>query len=888
MALLLLNQCGGTGSEPASPRPQLPHKPVAAVVLNAGLPALVVAQVPPGTQGPVIAHFDDRSVAVFVRTTDSSWQFQSVVIHPSNGRVDAPFDLGPAPGNIGLLFVKPLATGDSLLAYTHLDDDGAHHLSVQVLDTAGKRRVDPIEIAASSETLPWIDVVPNAQGPLIFWATRRGDRADVRAAALAPDGSLRLSARDVLSDLRAWQVTPSAQGAALASVRATENKINGTVSVTFLDDAGVVVGKPIAVTQSDTAELDVDIVNIGKNAVVAWTDRLNGDTRLHAAAVNDRDGIVTAAYPLTPPLGDQLLIRLVPPHAHGAGYILWENAQVPTREHRLQLAVIDEKAQLGKQRVSLAYPGLGDHAPEATSTANGLALLTQIPASVLGRSATPQSLGLSPEEDQSLQVPVFAALSDKLVVTGIEPLLTASRPKVPSVAWGLECRNTKCFALGALSTGTDVAVLGIPLSLSDRAGRCLMTGANDVGARVAASADAFDANLRKWMVEDTTAIKRPRLAAVRVLGNSPPLADLAVARSGDVPWVSTLTYADADNTNLQADSSSQNERASAQIELRGPLGETSVVGNGSRLRALSAGGLAWANSLEDKDKILVYSALDQKVPQLYAARFDRAGKKVAQRKITIAPGTGNLSSITATGVVGGYFIGWIDERGTNTTAHFARLTHALDRKAPQQTISSLAGTKTGLQLLTHGNEVWAIWSDARESSTKRADIFLLRLAQSDGHPLAPEQRLFDTPAHSHTPQMSAYQSGVVAAFMEVEPRESQPAAIASVRVARLDDAGRPSVMRPVQVSEGEPTGFGIDCAGDTCHIAIAVDLQGIGQLEVASFDPQSAAPIRTTPLIRSQGPADESVLPVIVGNDVYWVDRNTEKRVRVMRAAIEW
>jgi hypothetical protein len=850
---------------------------------------LVVAQVPPGTQGPVIAHFDDRSLAVYARTTNSSWQFQSTLIRSAKERVEAPVDLGMAPSDIELLFLKPLPTGDSILAYTHLNDDGSHHLSVQVLDAGGRRRTGPLEIAASSEALQWLDVVPNAQGPLVFWATRRGDRADVRAAALAADGSLRASARDVQSDLRAWQVAPAPSGAVLASIRAVDNKSSGTLSVSYLDDVGVAASKPLVLTENNSAELDLDITSVGGNAVVAWTDRLNGDSRLHAAAVNEKLGVVTAAYPLTPPLGDQLLIKLVAPRAQGSAYILWENAQVPTTERRLQLAAISDRAQLGKQRVSVACPGFAERAPDVISTPSGVALLTQIPASTLARLALPQSVGLTPEETESLHVPVFAAFGADLTITGIEPLLTASRPKVPTLAWGLECRKDQCFTLGALATGTEVAVLGIPLSFTDRATRSLLSRANDVGART--PADAFDANLRKWLIGDTKVSERPRLAAVRVLSGGPALADLAVARGGDVPWVSTLTYADAatsgDKSNAVHKGPRRGEDADqAFIELRGPLGETSAFASNSRLRALSAGGLAWASSPDNQDRLLAFSAPNQNHPQLVVARFDRMGKRVAQRPITHHSST--INSITATGVKGGYFIGWIDDRGASSNAQFVRLGPSLDRKAPEQTISSAGSTKTGLSMLGVRDEVWAVWSDVRESTGKRGDIFLQRFAQSDGRAIGAEQRLFETPAHSHSAQLSTSQVGVVAAFMEVEPREAQPEGIASVRVARLDDAGRPIVMRQVQVSEGVSSGYGLDCSGETCRIAVAVDLGGTGQIEVAAFDPRSATPIVTRPLIRSQGPADESVSPVVVGNDVYWVDRSTEKRVRVMRAAVEW
>jgi hypothetical protein len=828
----------------------------------------------------VVAHFDDRSLAVLVRAVDSSWQFQSIVIREASGRVEPALDLGAAPGNIELLFVRPLPNHDAILAYTHLDDDGAHHLSVQVLDASGKRRAAPIEVAASSESLQWLDIIPSAQGPLIFWATRRGDRADVRAAALANDGSLRASARDVASDLRAWQVAPLATGAAIASIRALENKTNGPVSLTFLDAAGVASGRTLALTSTDTAELDVDVVNVGGNAIVAWTDRLNGESRLHAAAANGKDGIVTPAYPLTPPLGDQLIMKLLAPRGTGPGYIAWQNAQVPAREPRLQIAAINDKAQLGKQRLSVAYPGQADRVPEIVSTKNGLALLTQISARTLEGLSAPHSLGLTPAELDSTQVPVFAAFAQDLSITGVEPLLSASRPKVPSLAWGLNCREDRCFALGALSSGSEVAVVGIPVSTTDRAGRCLLNKANDVGTTPDKSVEAFDNKLRKWLTDDASVTERPRLAAVRVVSNTLPLADLAVSHGADMPWVATLTYTDSE---AAADT---RQPTPAQIDLRGPLGETSLFAGNSKLKALSAGGIAWAASTEDHDRILAFTSLEQKKPQLVVARFDGSGKKVVQRPIT--QHSLSLGSLAATGVKGGYFVGWIDDRGATGAAQFVRLTRTLDRRAPEQLISSASSAKTGLRLLGWREEVWAIWSDTRDSATKRGDIFLSRLAQSDGRSLSPEQRLFQTPAHSHSPQLAAFASGVVTAFIETEPREAQPAGIASVKVARLDDAGRPAGVRQVEITDGVPSGFGIDCSANTCRVAVAVDLGGTGQIEVGSFDPQASNPIRTTALVRSQGPADESVSPVLVGTDVYWVDRSAEKRVRVMRAAVEW
>ena len=235
-----------------------------------------------------------------------------------------------------------------------------------------------------------------------------------------------------------------------------------------------------------------------------------------------------------------------------------------------------------------------------------------------------------------------------------------------------------------------------------------------------------------------------------------------------------------------------------------------------------------------------------------------------------------------------FLVGWVDDRAQDSQAYFAQLTRGLDRKGPEHVVSTSTSGKTGLRLLATAAELWAVWSDTRETSKDRADLFLRRFAVSDGHPLGDEQRLFETPAHSHSPMLASSDTGVTIAWMESEPRGESPEGIATIRVARLDKEGRPGSMRTVQSTQGQPTAFGFDCLPKQCHLVVSVDTGGVGQLEAASIDPGSDAPIQTIPLIRSLGPADESVYPVVAGNDTYWVDRGTAKRVRVMRAAIEW
>ena len=883
--MLLLTQCGGQGPEAATaPRRVTPL--TAPPEARTGLNAFLVAQVPPGTQGPVVAQQGDTALAVWVVQTSSGWHFQSASMQPQLGKVAPGVDLGSAPDNIELLFLRALDTTASLLAYTHLDKNGGHQLTTELLDRQGRALSEPVALSASGEALLWLDVVPSAKGPLVFWASSRGDRADVRAAALDTKGAVRSAAHDVSSDLRAWQVAPGPQGAALATVRATSNKPSGPVSLLLLDDAGMPTHPAVAVTQNDTAELDLDVACFGDNFVLAWTDRQMGDSRLQAAAVSASGKLTIGPHPLTPPFGDQSLIKLShAPHA-AHGYVFWENLLSPDSVRRVQISTIDDKGQLLSARASVSYGATLERAPEISVTDHGLAIIAPVSAAALRDANAPKNINLAFDGEEPSSVPTLVSLTEQLQVKGIVPLLLDSKPSVPNLTWGLHCDGARCFALAALSSESQAAVLGVSVSENARASLSLASGT--AASKVPAGFDNFDAKLRSYLVTIPDPKQRPRLSAVRVIADSDPLADLAVS-NGDVPLIASLTYFDSESPRsplTQSAADGRRDPLQARIDVRGPLGEATSDRSYVSLRARSEGGLAWAVSPDGKDKMLAWSALDQGQPRVFVTAFGAQGKKHAQRMLTHSKA--NIADVAAATASNGYFVGWIDDQGQKSQAYLLQVSPNLERKGVERAIAPNASGKTGLQLLNAHNELWAVWSDTQDASKNRADIFLRRFAPSDGHPLSNDQRLFETPEHSHSPVLAAGESDVVVAWMESEPRGDSPEGSASVRLARLDPEGKPGSMRAVQSPRGQITAFGFDCLKAVCHLVVSVDTGGIGQMEGAVVDPRANTLIETKPLIKSLGPADESVFPVVAGNDAYWVDHATAKRVRIMRAAIDW
>ena len=882
---LLLTQCGGQGPETGT-RPPRALAPTSEARQNPGLPAFVVADVPSGTQGPVVAAHGDAALAVWAAQSESGWRFQSAAIQTQVGTASPAVDLGAAPDNLELLLLRALSNSDSILAYTHLDKNGGHQLTALLLDAQGRALSQPAVLGASGEALLWLDVVPTSKGPLVFWASSRGDRADIRAAALDSKGIVRAAAHEVASDLRAWQVSGGSSGAALATVRAVANKPNGRVTLQLLDESGMETQPVIAVTQDDTAELDLDVAAVGENFVLAWTDRQSGDARLCAAAVSAAGKITTPPHPLTPPLGDQSLVKLaVAPNA-SVGYVLWEDLLSPDLVRKIQIAPIDAKSQLGQERASIRYGATLERTPEVAVDAYGLSLVSPVATSVLEEASAPAKLGVDFDGVKPATVPTLINLTNQLQIRGVEPLLMAAKPSVPSLVWGLHCGEKACFALGVMSSESRAVVLGVSVAKDGRAGRSLMSSASV--AKPVSGIDSFDAKLRAYLGRSPEATARPRLTAVRVIADLEPLADLAVT-PGEVPLIATLTYFDPEAplgplSTPAADG--KREPLQARIDIRGPLGEATSDKSFVSLRARSAGGLDWAVSADGKNKLLAWSALDQKQPHVFVTAYDSQGKKQSQRMLTHAKA--NVADVTAAPAATGYFVGWIDDEGPKSQGYLVQLSPKLERKGAERAISTKVSGKTGLNFLATGNELWAVWSDTEDTSRNRADLFIRRFAATDGHPLGTEQRLFETPEHSHSPILAASESDVVVAWMENEPRDDSPEGTATVRLAKLNHEGRPGSIRSVQSPSGQVTAFGFDCAKTMCHVVVCVDLGGVGQIEAALVDPRATTPIQTKPLIGSLGPADESVFPVIAGTDAYWVDHSTSKRVRVMRAAIEW
>jgi hypothetical protein len=99
------------------------------------------------------------------------------------------------------------------------------------IESNGQPRSEVATIAQVTGQIVWAEAVASASGPVVLWAEQRRDKATITSARLDTQGKLVGQPTSIASSVRAWQVTATASGTALALVRAGEGA-----------DAGATVG----------------------------------------------------------------------------------------------------------------------------------------------------------------------------------------------------------------------------------------------------------------------------------------------------------------------------------------------------------------------------------------------------------------------------------------------------------------------------------------------------------------------------------------------------------------------------------------------------------------------------------------------------------------------
>ncbi len=804
--------------------------------------SLPLGSVPAGTQGPVAAWYGTTRVVAWAELDGEQRRFHAVAL-TDDGKPVVVKDLGAAPAELGLVSLAADPAGLWLL-WSQLDTEGHSRIRAQFLNPAALAETAPLELGVSAEALLWLDSVSTPAGPLAFYATRRGDRADLRVAGLKSGGGMRWPARDLMTDIRAWQVAQTPEGAAVAVVTAQDATHQASVQLLRFNADGAAIGAPTVVSANAAAEFDLDLARVENHLILAWSERRRFDAQVMLAAVDAEGRLVTPPTPATGPVGEQALVRIVPPVAQGSSALLvWEELArpAPPGARVLSFATVDSLGHLAPERTYLQTAAITEE-PEIAARVDGWTMLAVPPM---------------PETESAPTL--FVELDSRLSLKAARPLLVEDAE--PALIWGLDCRRG-CRALAATEQRPSM-LHQLQLDSAPVVG-------TEPGARL--------------RVHES----KPLLTRLESVEEAEPLADLAVLGVGEQRIAGYVTYFDPELKPEKLAKPGPDGRSGP------PLARVQLFGGGSEsarpapltIRGWSFGGLALAPASKGPELLAAWMAPDGGAPQIFLSRIDAQGKRLGQRMLTRAKS--ERGDVAAAPVTDGWLVAWVDERDGDPELYAARVNSALERRGGEQRLTQAKGDAVGVMLWPRKDNVLVLWADGRNpEKIANSTLFARSLSPVDGHPLGAEWSLFESTGQVHATALAPQGEGAVLAWLE------SPAAVAgvpaTVRCARLDAAGHlVGTPRTIATPMGSPQSIGLDCDAQRCRLAVTLDVEGTGRLGAVSFDSAGDQPLELRVALKGTGPADSVVAPVVVGRDVYFVDRPRKDRSRVLRATLNW
>ncbi len=758
---------------------------------------------------------------------------------------------GEAPSDLGLVTVRPLHEGFALLS-SHKTSDG-EVVSLTLLSASGALLAGPTSLGRSPKSVLWVEAIPNAHGASVLWASSGAGRAEIWSVEVTPKAELSGAARLLARDVGAWQAVSFGQGIALAVTHVGKGNTYGPIELSLLSGADATT--PIVINSEISADLDLDMASLGERVVLAWSDHRGGENRVFSAAVDNNGKLVAPAAPATPPLGEQAVLRVIPP-AEGStrGYLAWEalDAQVSTYRS-FQVAEFQANGRVSSPRGLFEYWKMDGSMPEIAASQHGISVLTLAPVCEHDAECNKAS-PIAPE---------FIEFDANFTIRSTEPLWPARGNAPSSLTWNLTCPNDACFALTAQT--------GVPSPVA------LM--------RLEHLSDTYRAPAQRVELQPP-----PRIIGDEALAESAPLSQIALTETNAGMLLGWLT--DFDPTTpwvklKKATPDGRFEPLRARLDLQGFAASAPYAALGAAetlsLRAHSLGGIALSSSPQQKDTLAAWAGLDGGQPQVFLTLVDKTGKKLSQRMLTHK--TGDLSDVALAADGADYLVAWVDERSGDPELYATRVNHALNRTAPEQRITQAPGAATDLSLVATKSGALAVWADARDSEQPgSADIYATALRGSDANRSASEVCLQKTRTHSFAPIAHAYGAGALVAWLEAasERTDGEPA---HVNFAVLDEAGRlVGGVQSANLGSGTPVTIGLDCVQRACHAVVSVDTSAGGELySIGLREGKVENPVR----IRTSNNAPSSVAPLVHGTDVY-IAEVQQGLARLRRLQLEW
>jgi hypothetical protein len=289
-------------------------------------------------------------------------------------------------------------------------------------------------------------------------------------------------------------------------------------------------------------------------------------------------------------------------------------------------------------------------------------------------------------------------------------------------------------------------------------------------------------------------------------------------------------------------------------------------------RARSVGGVALSALDKQSEALLLWTALDNQKPQVFATVVGADGKKLRQRMLTRSDG--EKSDVCAARSGDGWVLAWAGEQQGAAALYASWVNRYLQQVGPEKRIAG-AGAITSVQLLPVGADVLATWSAAADK-TGKSDVYVAKLSGSDGAVAVGPTVVAKSAEDSLAPQLAARGDGALLVWFEGADK---------LRKVELGADGRvKGAPATVASPAGQGAGLALDCVGDACRGLVVMgagERATVGAFEWADKTP---GPKRVLSL---SGTSNSAVRPVLAG-DVGLIADKKNGRGRVRQIALTW
>lgn len=811
---------------------------------------------PAGTFGPYVGQGRDSALLVWAPSAGDKRAWYALPVAPDGTPSGEPRRLAEAATEIGLVAVRGSSDGNTLAVVSTRRTGLGEWVEAMLVKSNGELVMPPRALAELRTQALWVDANVVGERALVMWATRSDDLADVHGIVLDGRGQPKGDPVALATGARAWQAAPFAGGTALGIVRAKrEPAASGSVELSLFDGEGRARGGPVALSTDGKPELDFDLAPLGETLVVAWSDSRDGESRVYRALVG-KDGRVTVPVaPLTTPIGEQALVRVLSRRGSTRAWAVWESpGERDGTVRAFDVAGLSLDGRVDADRGRLVLESDDGTVPELAAVGDGVAALTLAPACERETDCAEADV-----------MPTFVRFGPNFDVLATEPLRLAPLGGGPAeLGWGLTCSDTSCFSLAALGKAPAPVYV----------------------VKLAHRSDAFTPAGAHLGNEE-----RPRLRENRVLARGEPLAAVALAKVGTGSLTAHLTDFDPTTPWVKLKKPAPDGRLEplrARLTLLGLKADGTPAGKPQdlSLRAHSLGGIALASPAQatSNDVLAAWTGVDAGEPQVFLTLVGADGVKKTQRMLTRK--TGDASDVALSPVPGGWMVAWVDERDKDPELYASRVDERLNRIGIEHRLTKAPGPATEATLASAQDSVLVAWADARKPDRPgEADIYLARVATRDATPMGSERLLLETRGHSFAPVLRALGDGFLLAWLERGSPEVEGSAGLVFQALDATGASRGEPER-VPLGDDEPASLAVDCVGDTCRFVMA--LRSGEDARLVAGVRRVGSPVRFRRIV-SLGSKSAARVPLgLSGDELVYADVDGEGRWRVRRALVDW